>query len=66
MVDSNFTAPGDEWYIERRGASYFLIENYMEGQLIEDVEEEYHMGDWTYRIYWDDRYSEITFPLLIC
>ena len=63
LVDTKFEAPGDEWYIERRGASYFLIENYMEGQLMPDVEETYHMGNWTYRIYWDDRHSENHFSI---
>ena len=43
--------------ISKDRCSIFLIENYMEGQLMEGVEERYHMGDWTYRIYWDDRYS---------
>ena len=57
LVDKKFEAPGNNWHIERRGTSYFLIENYMEGVLVQDVEEVYEMGDWKYHIYWDERKS---------
>ena len=57
LVDKKFEAPGNNWHIERRGTSYFLIENYMEGILVQDVEEFYEVGDWKYHIYWDERKS---------
>ena len=57
LVDKKFYAPGNNWHIERRGHSYFLIENYMEGILVQDVEEVYEVGNWKYHIYWDERKS---------